>query len=193
MAPTGENENDQYPGSSSVDSWEWGDLLQYYGAQPSSFVVDALLPPDATALGERMPNSMLLHITPGASVHSSATVDFASPAEAYFAKNFLQLQSTVTTSAPGTAPLLSSWYTLQDSQVLRLNGSVPIESAPYAVKVATLDPATRAEGLLAYAMRSGNSSGSGARPAGPSRATLPIAPALQKKCAEARLGECSVC
>eukprot|EP01052_Picozoa_sp_SAG31_P046716 SAG31_NODE_9045_length_1343_cov_1.925241_1_plen_207_part_01 len=56
------------PGSSSVDSWEYGDLSEAYGAQPAAFAIDALLPVNATALGERMPNSMLLEFAPGAAI-----------------------------------------------------------------------------------------------------------------------------
>jgi hypothetical protein len=215
VAPTGYDQNNN-PGTSSVDSWEWGDLTTDYGAQPSAFIVDALLPPNAAALGERMPNSMLIHITPGASVNAPATVHFASPAEGAFAKKFWEIESTVTTSAPGAPARVSYWYTLQNSKVLRLNGTVPSPSAedkgggtykanvsgvastssaaPHAIKVATFDPATRAEGLLAYALREeskGNTTGgSGAVPAGPARGSVSDAAALQTKCARARHSEC---
>lgn len=189
-------DQDANPGSSSVDSWEWGDLTEDYGAQPSAFVVDALLPTNPSALGERMPNSMLLEIFPGTAIGNAAAVSFVAPAEAAFAAEFWTIDSTVSTSAAGTAAALHYWYPLDDTRTVRLDGSVPLGSdtvtaTPHTIRIAAIDPATRAEGLLAAALIAAVNSSEGVHhraitPVGPNGRAGMTTQLLRQQCSDAR-------
>jgi D-alanyl-D-alanine carboxypeptidase len=188
-------DQDSNPGSSSVDSWEYGDLSEDYGAQPSAFVVDALLPTNVSALGERMPNSMLLQFTPGTDVGDPATVTFVSAAEAAFSEEFWRVDSTVTTSKADAIASLHYWYPLDNTKTVRLDGSVPLDAgvnaARHTIRIAAMDPTTRAEGLLAAALlgnaavKPGNKEYTVA-PVGPSARAGRLTNGLQQQCAAAR-------
>lgn len=189
-------DQDANPGSSSVDSWEYGDLAEDYGAQPSAFVVDALLPDNVSALGERMPNSMLLRFEPGNAVGDLATVAFVSAAEAAFSDEFWRVDSTVTTSAAGATASVHYWYPLDNTKIVRLDGSVPLEAgvdaAHHTIRIAAMDPTTRVEGLMAAALlgdpiiASKASSKFIIAPVGPTARAGRLTKELQQQCTTAR-------
>ena len=165
------------------------------GAQPSAFVVDALLSRNASALGERMPNSVLLQFAPGAAVGEPAAVSFVSAAEAAFAADLWSVESTVTTTAAGTAADGPHyWYPLRDTRTVRLSGSVPLAVAATlpTIRIASLDPSARAEALLAAALTEAVApAGRHAviRPAGHvHRPPAAVIQAYQAQCASVRAG-----
>lgn len=196
VPPPGFDQNAN-PGSSSVDSWEYGDLSEDYGAQPSAFVVDALLPANVSALGERMPNSMLLRFEAGKAVGDMATVSFESAAEAAFSDEFWRVDSTVTTSTAGVSPSLHYWYPLDNTKTVRFNGSVPLDTSADAVhhtiRIAAMDPTTRAEGLVAAALLDNpvvraSSNKFTVAPVGPTARAGRLTDELRQQCAAARAG-----
>jgi D-alanyl-D-alanine carboxypeptidase/D-alanyl-D-alanine-endopeptidase (penicillin-binding protein 4) len=187
-------EPDADPGSSSVDSWEYGDLTEDYGAQPAAFVVDALLESNATALGERMPNSMRVRFTPGAEIGAEAAMSFGAPVEGLFSSLFWTVHSNVTTGPASSTPTLHYWYPLDDTKGVRFAGSVPLRSSSkHSVRIAAMDPTTRAEGLLAAALAdsavtAGDTMGHQVLPAGPEQRPTILTAHMRQRCDDARAG-----
>ena len=177
--------------------------------------VTALPPP--SPLGERSANALLIEVAPGAAAGDPAVVQFSTDAERRFGSHLTEIVSTVVTTsgaaaaARGTAAgaNLAYWYTLDNSNVLRIDGQVPAAPSSNAeagagaapspaatlLKVAALDPATRAEALLASALVAGfaalrptAAASTTAAPAGPSGRASLITQAIRDQCVAARRG-----
>jgi PBP4 family serine-type D-alanyl-D-alanine carboxypeptidase len=121
-----------FPGERRGERWTWDDLVWCYGAEVSALAVED--------------NCARVSVSAGERAGDPAVVDRA-PATAHYA-----VASTVSTSAPGTAPGL---VLRRDagSATVRLSGTYPLGQPPWQERVAVPDPARYAATLLAEALQ----------------------------------------
>jgi D-alanyl-D-alanine carboxypeptidase/D-alanyl-D-alanine-endopeptidase (penicillin-binding protein 4) len=110
--------------------WEFGDMIETYGAQPSSFMLDE--------------NSVNLWFEPGAKAGAPARFGFYSAA----ATLALPVLSTVITTNDSSANV-QYWYAPAESRLF-VAGTLGVHSARQNISVAAWQPSTYFANVLAY-------------------------------------------
>lgn len=124
--------DDSYFQPAFPDGWEWGDLPYYYGAAPSSFILDE--------------NVMTVMVHPGATVGAPLTITFTSSADAQHSNRIITALST--TTASGSATFDVSWRIGNNNYYI--TGGMPLGAAPMALSMAVIDTTDRFSYQLSY-------------------------------------------
>ena len=115
--------------------WQWEDLPYYYGAQPSSFVLNE--------------NVMSIRVQPNGKVGDPLVVSYTNPTDKSL--NLVRTHLS-TTSAAGTSPTVDvSWRI--GLPYIYLVGSMPLGSAPTTISAAVVNPTERFSAMLIAAFQ----------------------------------------
>jgi D-alanyl-D-alanine carboxypeptidase/D-alanyl-D-alanine-endopeptidase (penicillin-binding protein 4) len=124
--------DDSYFQPDFPDGWEWGDLPYYYGAAPSSFILDE--------------NVITVQVSPGASVGAPLQVTFPYPADSNSA-----VANTIysTTGPAGSASTVDVSWRIGKTDYFVI-GSLPLGSKPVSMAMAVIDTTNRFSYMLSY-------------------------------------------
>lgn len=125
--------DDSYFQPSFPDGWEWGDLPYYYGAAPSSFILEE--------------NLIVAWVSPGAKVGEPCTVRLNNPADATKFSRFPTYLST--TGASGSPVTLDVSWKIGSNQYFFV-GSLPIDAKPVRMVLSVIDTTDRFSYVLSY-------------------------------------------
>jgi D-alanyl-D-alanine carboxypeptidase/D-alanyl-D-alanine-endopeptidase (penicillin-binding protein 4) len=108
------------------DGWTWGDLVYYYGAQPSSFILDE--------------NVVTFKVGPGAEVGSPLRIlSYLNPVDASL--NIVNVGPS-TTSAPGTSSTVDVTWRVGKKEIY-LFGQMALGASPVTLQASVVQPTER--------------------------------------------------
>eukprot|EP01118_Nematostelium_gracile_P019809 TRINITY_DN933_c0_g1_i2.p1 TRINITY_DN933_c0_g1~~TRINITY_DN933_c0_g1_i2.p1 ORF type:complete len:467 (-),score=99.46 TRINITY_DN933_c0_g1_i2:808-2208(-) len=111
-------------------SWEWGDLVEYYGAQPTTFVVEQ--------------NAITLSITPATVVGQSPTISFMQGSDEDII-SFPYQNGIVTDNSPWAN---IDYYWILGRNKLFLDGTIGINAGVQQITASVIDPTQHFAQLL---------------------------------------------
>jgi len=115
--------------------WQWEDLPYYYGAQPSSFILQE--------------NVMDIQVSPGNNVGDPLVITYTNPTDRSLG---LVRTSLSTTSAAGTPSTVDVSWRVGLPNIFVI-GSMPLGSSPTTIPAAVINPTERFSAMLVTALQ----------------------------------------